>query len=212
MDPHQLPRCVGFSPCNCIFTLQGINISHLGKRKVIFKMPFLGDMLVPWRVVHLPITIKHGWQVPITHFTSLLDHYYLYRLELLRRTYYVCGIYMYPTSVHIYPPRFNFYGKPLSFFWKSWSPWAAEPHLHCYLLDRCDCHVRKDGFHGFGIGIAIKTRMRTLKPRVETPEAENSTRGCGAWNTCWKQKFLWGNFPGAISYFTLVISELYSHV
>ena len=31
-------------------TLQGINISHLGKRKIIFKMPSLGDMLVPWRV------------------------------------------------------------------------------------------------------------------------------------------------------------------
>ena len=32
-------------------TLQGINISYLGKRKIIFKMPFLGDMLVPWRVI-----------------------------------------------------------------------------------------------------------------------------------------------------------------
>ena len=32
-------------------TLQGINESHLGKRKIIFKMPFLRDMLVPWRVV-----------------------------------------------------------------------------------------------------------------------------------------------------------------
>ena len=31
-------------------TLQGINISHLGKRKIIFKMPFLKDMLVSWRV------------------------------------------------------------------------------------------------------------------------------------------------------------------
>ena len=31
-------------------TLQGTNISHLGKRKIIFKTPFLGDMLVPWRV------------------------------------------------------------------------------------------------------------------------------------------------------------------
>ena len=31
-------------------TLQGTNISHLGKRKIIFKMPFLGDMLVPTRV------------------------------------------------------------------------------------------------------------------------------------------------------------------
>jgi len=31
----------------CFVTLQGINISHLRKRKIIFKMPFLGDMLVP---------------------------------------------------------------------------------------------------------------------------------------------------------------------
>ena len=30
-------------------TLQEINISHLGKRKIIFKMHFSGDMLVPWR-------------------------------------------------------------------------------------------------------------------------------------------------------------------
>ena len=38
--------------CHQSFTdiLQGNNISHLGKRKIIFKMPFLGDMLVPWRV------------------------------------------------------------------------------------------------------------------------------------------------------------------
>ena len=36
-----------------IYTLQGINISHLGKRKIIFKMPFLGDMLVSWRVYYV---------------------------------------------------------------------------------------------------------------------------------------------------------------
>ena len=50
------------SPGRCFFvftqneltnTLQEINISHLGKRKTIFKMSFLGDMLVPWRVDHL---------------------------------------------------------------------------------------------------------------------------------------------------------------
>jgi len=40
-------RCSLFS----IYTLQGTNISHLGKRKIIFKMPFWGDMLVPWRVI-----------------------------------------------------------------------------------------------------------------------------------------------------------------
>ena len=39
-------------------TLQGINISHLGKRKIIFKMPFWGDMLVPWRVF-----VSIGFQV-----------------------------------------------------------------------------------------------------------------------------------------------------
>ena len=46
--------------CTKIFsnTLQGTNISHLGKRKIIFKMPFLGDMLVPWRVCLLQ---KHIW-------------------------------------------------------------------------------------------------------------------------------------------------------
>ena len=37
-------------------TFQGINISHLGKRNIIFKMPFLADMLVPWRV-HLPMMV-----------------------------------------------------------------------------------------------------------------------------------------------------------
>ena len=33
-----------------IYTLQEINISHLGKRKIIFKRDFLWDMLVPRRV------------------------------------------------------------------------------------------------------------------------------------------------------------------
>ena len=32
-------------------TLRGTNISHLGKRKIIFKMPFLGDMLGTWRII-----------------------------------------------------------------------------------------------------------------------------------------------------------------
>ena len=36
-------------------TLQGINTSHLGKRKIIFKMPLWGDMLVPWRVTSVCI-------------------------------------------------------------------------------------------------------------------------------------------------------------
>ena len=43
----KVPEFKKFRP----LTLQGINISHLGKRKIIFKMPFLGDMLIPWRVI-----------------------------------------------------------------------------------------------------------------------------------------------------------------
>jgi len=33
-----------------MITLQGINISHLQKRKIIFKTALERDMLVPWRV------------------------------------------------------------------------------------------------------------------------------------------------------------------
>ena len=53
-------------------TLQGINISHLGKRKIIFKMPFLGDMLVPWRVI-LPLKFyifKGKDRLPTPHFSG----------------------------------------------------------------------------------------------------------------------------------------------
>ena len=42
-------------------TLQGINISHLGKRKIIFNMPFWGDMLVPWRVAFASLWGLLAW-------------------------------------------------------------------------------------------------------------------------------------------------------
>ena len=46
-----------------IYTLQGTNISHLGKRKIIFKMPFFGDMFVPKRVyIHCE---NWGWQIQL---------------------------------------------------------------------------------------------------------------------------------------------------
>jgi len=37
-------------PTQKTHTLQGTNISHLGKRKIIFKSDFCRDMLVPRRV------------------------------------------------------------------------------------------------------------------------------------------------------------------
>ena len=48
-------------------TLQGINISHLGKRKIIFKMPFLGNMLVPWRVLYNHMLIAF-WRCEFVEF------------------------------------------------------------------------------------------------------------------------------------------------
>ena len=49
-------------------TLQGINISHLGNRKIIFKIPFWGDMLVPWRVYlskKVSIRKRSQWYIKI---------------------------------------------------------------------------------------------------------------------------------------------------
>ena len=43
------------------FTLQGTNISHLGKRKIIFKMDFSGDMLVFLEVLTLDFLHHLGW-------------------------------------------------------------------------------------------------------------------------------------------------------
>ena len=55
--------------------LQGTNISHLGKRKIIFKMPFWGDMLVFWMTWRMgfflfgiwgpmPVTRRYGLPTP----------------------------------------------------------------------------------------------------------------------------------------------------
>ena len=46
-------------------TLQGTNISHLGKRKIIFKSAFKSgyDMLVPRRVRRISGPTNHAWIV-----------------------------------------------------------------------------------------------------------------------------------------------------
>ena len=36
--------------CHFSLIFEGTNISHLVNRKIIFKTPFLWDMLIPWRV------------------------------------------------------------------------------------------------------------------------------------------------------------------
>ena len=71
---------VGWDPYGNLagsYTLQGINISHLGKRKIMFKMPFLGDMLVPWRVILMynlgTVASSHSNIVPYINLMIFLD-------------------------------------------------------------------------------------------------------------------------------------------
>ena len=54
-----------------MYTLQEINISHLGKRKIIFKMHFSGDMLVPRRVVGILVVYE---QIPIFYWVVKASH------------------------------------------------------------------------------------------------------------------------------------------
>ena len=61
------------------YTLQGINISHLGKRKIIFKMPFWGDMLVPWRVSILFNLLSFSTSIEIkTHLSLFMNSFAKY--------------------------------------------------------------------------------------------------------------------------------------
>ena len=41
-----------------VYTLQESNMSHHGKRKIIVKSAFIGDMLVPWRVVSCNLLLQ----------------------------------------------------------------------------------------------------------------------------------------------------------
>ena len=62
--------------CAITCTLQEINISHLGKRKIIFKSAFLGDMLVPRRVA--PKQKKHHTNYPYIYIHTVLKHVFPY--------------------------------------------------------------------------------------------------------------------------------------
>ena len=66
-----------------LYTLQGINISHLGKRKIIFKIEFLWDMLVPWVPWRVYIIYKPHLTVPYLFESKLsgVPHYQVTRLD-----------------------------------------------------------------------------------------------------------------------------------
>ena len=52
-------------------TLQGINLSHLGKRKIIFKMPFLGGYVSSLEGTLFPTILVQFWKWPRRQATCL---------------------------------------------------------------------------------------------------------------------------------------------
>ena len=67
---HDHKHC-GRSFCS---TLQEINISHLGKRTIIFKMDFSGHMLVPRRAIPFYPSTKVGGQIPSLAHLAIHSH------------------------------------------------------------------------------------------------------------------------------------------
>ena len=81
-----------------VTTLQGINKPHLGKRKIIFKMPFLGDMLIPWRVSILYLWYHKIWVLrlmeEILHQMRLVVYPFIYKVlapsHVVSRIFFIC--------------------------------------------------------------------------------------------------------------------------
>ena len=123
-----------------INTLQGINISYLGKRKIIFKSAFLWDMLVPWRVYHTWILWVPEWNPPIFNSipTCLIKVSCINQLFDLRRHWNESSC---PPEKHSSP-------------WESFprDPWDWYIYLH--LADFYGFHVGKiyQSHGSYGIG------------------------------------------------------------
>ena len=64
-------------------TLQEINISHLPKRKIIFKMPFLGDMmLVPGRVPGVFLNENHRFSCVLNWIVGIVTCFFSKKIYL----------------------------------------------------------------------------------------------------------------------------------
>ena len=55
-----------FETTKCIYTLQGTKISHLGKRKILFKMPFLGGYVSSLEGIPFPFILFNVGQTPVS--------------------------------------------------------------------------------------------------------------------------------------------------
>ena len=152
-------------------TLQGINISHLGKRKIIFTIPFWGDMLVPWRVWRKVLTT---WSFVLTMPFFFLESFWPVLpsnfLDLTRACQVFFGShiksYPNPTIEHalIFPPFFFLFGiltkisvfeieKHSNQFWISGFCWtfARMDHFCCQdVLFVCADRVGREPLSSFG--------------------------------------------------------------
>ena len=75
---QMMPAHQGWSTLCWKITLQGINMSHLGKRKSSSKLPWKGDMLVPRRVVSFSMSFLEviEYTEPMTCKTYLFTYIY----------------------------------------------------------------------------------------------------------------------------------------
>ena len=103
-------------------TLQGINISHLGKRKIIFKMPFLGGYVSSLEgtiFFENPTTLKFEIQIFVS------TKYFQFILRLVRDVYISGDV---VTLIWMHIKSLPVYGKKCHSKWLHCSP---TPYAYC---------------------------------------------------------------------------------
>ena len=158
-----------------LYTLQGINISHLGNRKIIFKMPFLGDMLVPWRVYH----IQRFLGLPCCFLSQTLsDTFDSLHLGAWQKS---CSIFLTFSDIHCEeippskPPKKHRYLAPWSF-----DLMISNQKLNVicgkiiyFILKSASFNDHVLSFRHFGSSESIQTTKSVLGRLVSTPTWPN---------------------------------------
>ena len=161
-----------------LYTLQGINISHLGKRKIIFKMPFLGDMLVPWRVYY----IQRFLGLPCCILSQTLsDTFDSLHLGAWQKS---CSIFLTFSDIHCEeippskPPKKTSLPCPLVFWSHDFEP-KIERNLrqNYFILKSASFNDHVLSFRHFGSSESIQTTKSVLGRLVNTPNMTQPTHG-----------------------------------
>ena len=157
-----------------LYTLQGINISHLGKRKIIFKMPFLGDMLVPWRVYY----IQRFLGLPCCFLSQTLsDTFDSLHLGAWQKS---CSIFLTFSDIHCEeippskPPQKTSLPCPLVFWSHDFEP-KIERNLrqNYFILKSASFNDHVLSFRHFGSSESIQTTKSVLGRLVSIPTWPN---------------------------------------